>query len=162
MLYMAPDAAKLARLQGCFVSDGEIRNLVNYWRTRGLSPLEANDHRPTVVGQEKGSTPTTPGEAPWAGLVAESEKDDLLPEAIKLVTESGRASTSFLQRRLGIGYPRAARLMDLLEEEGLIGPADGSKPREVFWREEPDEADYDEFAADVAGVEVNRATDKRR
>jgi DNA segregation ATPase FtsK/SpoIIIE-like protein len=87
--------------------------------------------------------------------VAEAEKDDLLPEAIKLVMESGRASTSFLQRRLGIGYPRAARLMDLLEEEGVIGPAEGSKPREILWREERDEADYDEFEADVAGVEKN-------
>jgi S-DNA-T family DNA segregation ATPase FtsK/SpoIIIE len=89
-------------------------------------------------------------------LVAEAEKDDLLPEAVKLVTESGRASTSFLQRRLGIGYPRAARLMDLLEEEGVIGPADGSKPREVFTREARDEADYDEFEADVKGVEGKR------
>jgi S-DNA-T family DNA segregation ATPase FtsK/SpoIIIE len=77
----------------------------------------------------------------------------MLEEAIKLVTESGRASTSFLQRRLGIGYPRAARLIDLLEQEGVIGPADGSKPREVLWREERDAADYDEFEADVAGVE---------
>ena len=58
-----------------------------------------------------------------------------------------------LQRRLGIGYPRASRLMDQLEEEGVIGPADGSKPREVHWREERDEADYDEFERDVRGDE---------
>ena len=94
--------------------------------------------------------------------MAEADKDDLLPEAIKLVTESGRASTSFLQRRLGVGYPRASRLMDQLEQEGVIGPAEGSKPREVLWREERGEADYDEFEADVAGVEVKRKPCKPR
>jgi S-DNA-T family DNA segregation ATPase FtsK/SpoIIIE len=157
MLYMAPDAAKLARLQGCFVSDTEIRNLVNFWRQ-----ATAQGRPPTADGGQPTGSSTMPSarsdkEAapapPWADLVVEAGKDELLPEAIKLVTESGRASTSFLQRRLGIGYPRAAKLIDLLEEEGVIGPAEGSKPREVLWRDERDEADYDEFEADVAGVE---------
>jgi S-DNA-T family DNA segregation ATPase FtsK/SpoIIIE len=161
MLYMAPDAAKLARLQGCFVSDTEIRNLVNFWRQAA-----AEDRPPTADrGQPTGSTtkPSARSEKeaapapPWADLVVEAGKDELLPEAIKLVTESGRASTSFLQRRLGIGYPRAAKLMDLLEEEGVIGPAEGSKPREVLWREERDEADYDEFEADVAGTDIKQS-----
>ncbi|MFN8457727.1 MAG: DNA translocase FtsK [Anaerolineae bacterium] len=167
MLYMAPDSAKLARLQGCFVSDQEIRNLVTYWRTAAsqmtvVQPAMTGDERPETGVESPAPQAATKSDnasteqPPWAGLVAEAEKDDLLPEAVKLVTESGRASTSFLQRRLGIGYPRAARLMDLLEEEGVIGPADGSKPREVFSREARDEADYDEFAADVKGVEVKR------
>ncbi len=167
MLYMAPDSAKLARLQGCFVSDQEIRNLVTYWRTAavqaGVSQSDMTaDRRPPTAEEPRPGQTTPPTEnvsteqPPWAGLVAEAEKDDLLPEAVKLVTESGRASTSFLQRRLGIGYPRAARLMDLLEEEGIIGPAEGSKPREVFTREARDEADYDEFEADVKGVEGKR------
>jgi DNA segregation ATPase FtsK/SpoIIIE-like protein len=82
--------------------------------------------------------------------VAEADKDDMLEEAIKLVVESGRASTSLLQRRLGIGYPRASRLMDQLEQEGVIGPAEGSKPREVLWKEERAEDDYNEFEQDVA------------
>jgi S-DNA-T family DNA segregation ATPase FtsK/SpoIIIE len=158
MLYMASDSPKLVRLQGCFVSDAEIRNLVNYWRQ-----ADGNERRKTEDGRpETGESETVkPGqtistETPWAGIVAEADKDDLLPEAIKLVTESGRASTSFLQRRLGIGYPRASRLIDQLEQEGVIGPAEGSKPREVLWRENRDEADYDEFEADVAGVEVKR------
>ncbi|MCB0225731.1 MAG: hypothetical protein KDI02_18715, partial [Anaerolineae bacterium] len=56
---------------------------------------------------------------------------------------------SLLQRRLGIGYPRASRLMDQLEEEGVIGPADGSRPREVLWQDDRDEDDYDEFEQDV-------------
>jgi S-DNA-T family DNA segregation ATPase FtsK/SpoIIIE len=147
MLYMAPDSPKLLRLQGCFVSDAEIRNLVNYWQSAGGTPTQTVSSQPTDSDS---------GDTPWAGIVAEADKDDLLEDAIKLVTESGRASTSFLQRRLGIGYPRASRLMDQLEAQGVIGPADGSKPREVLWREERDEADYDEFEADVAGVEVKR------
>jgi S-DNA-T family DNA segregation ATPase FtsK/SpoIIIE len=164
MLYMASDSPKLARLQGCFVSDAEIRNLVNFWRGALVQQSRRDEQRPTTGNQKRATnesagmkpSPTNQAEAPWADLVAEAEKDDLLPEAVKLVTESGRASTSFLQRRLGIGYPRAARLMDLLEEEGVIGPAEGSKPREILWREERDETDYDEFEADVAGVEVKR------
>ncbi|GAB4416166.1 MAG: DNA translocase FtsK [Anaerolineae bacterium] len=158
MLYMAPDSAKLLRLQGCFVADGEIRNLVNYWKSSGVSieqPVLTEDRRPETG--ESRAMPQAAAEAretPWANIVAEAGKDEMLEEAIKLVTESGRASTSFLQRRLGIGYPRASRLIDQLEAEGVIGPAEGSKPREVLWREKRDEADYDEFEADVAGVEV--------
>jgi S-DNA-T family DNA segregation ATPase FtsK/SpoIIIE len=141
MLYMAPDAPKLARLQGCFVSDGEMHNLVNYWQAARSTPTQAS----------RGDTPAEQPKLPWADILEKSNKDDLLEEAVKLVVESGRVSTSLLQRRLGIGYPRASRLMDQLEEEGVIGPADGSKPREVLWREERDEADYDEFEKDVAG-----------
>lgn len=160
MLYMAPDSAKLLRLQGCFVSDGEIRNLVNYWKGAGLTAdqprMTAESSQPAAETGQASPEPAPQSETPWANIVAEADKDDMLEEAIKLVTETGRASTSFLQRRLGIGYPRAARLIDLLEQEGVIGPADGSKPREVLWREERDKADYDEFEADVTGIEGKR------
>jgi S-DNA-T family DNA segregation ATPase FtsK/SpoIIIE len=158
MLYMASDSPKLVRLQGCFVSDAEIRNLVNYWRQADRNESRMTEDRGPGTGEREIAKPgqATSAETPWADIVAEADKDDLLQEAIKLVTESGRASTSFLQRRLGIGYPRASRLMDQLEQEGVIGPAEGSKPREVLWRENRDEADYDEFEADVAGVEVKR------
>jgi S-DNA-T family DNA segregation ATPase FtsK/SpoIIIE len=147
MLYMAPDAAKLARLQGCFVSDAEIHNLVNYWKASNGSPTQAipGTDEKTESGQPK---------LPWTDMMEAANKDDMLEEAIKLVVESGRVSTSLLQRRLGIGYPRASRLIDQLEEEGVIGPADGNKPREVLWREEGDEADYAEFEKDVAGEPV--------
>jgi len=166
MLYMAPDSAKLLRLQGCFVADAEIRNLVNYWKSSGVSTEQPEMTTDPSTALRTGSRPPTAeislpaggqkeaGETPWANIVAEAGKDEMLEEAIRLVTESGRASTSFLQRRLGIGYPRASRLIDQLEAEGVIGPAEGSKPREVLWREKRDEADYDEFEADVAGVEV--------
>lgn len=133
MLYMASDSPKLARLQGCFVSDAEIHNVVNYWKAaRASSSVEAD-----------GSAATDPSSLPWADILAEADKDELLEEAVKLIIEEDRASTSLLQRRLGIGYPRASRLMDQLQEEGVIGPADGSRPREVLWNKDNDA--YDEF-----------------
>ncbi|HMR67802.1 MAG TPA: DNA translocase FtsK, partial [Anaerolineae bacterium] len=145
MLYMASDSAKLQRLQGCFVSDAEINNVVSFWR-QSLA----------VSGAEEPDS-DKPDKLPWDDIVANADKDDMLKEAIKLVTEAGRASTSLLQRRLGIGYPRASRLMDQLEEEGVIGPAEGSKPREVLWKDDDeDEAGYDEFESDVAGTGPDR------
>lgn len=146
MLYMAPDSPKLVRLQGCFVSDGEIRNLVTYWQ-------QAGGGQPAAASEPEQAEE----EVPWAGMMAEADKDELLAEAIKLVIESDRASTSLLQRRLGIGYPRASRLMDQLEEEGVIGPADGSKPREVLWRERAAGDDYAEFEQDVAAPPASSA-----
>ncbi|MBN1219669.1 MAG: DNA translocase FtsK, partial [Anaerolineae bacterium] len=143
MLYMATDSPKLARLQGCFVSDAEIHNLVKYWQAASVTPTPANRGREDDVDEAQ-------PKLPWADILEEANKDDMLEEAIKLVVESGRVSTSLLQRRLGIGYPRASRLMDQLEEEGVIGPAEGSRPREVLWQEEQDEAGYEEFKKDVA------------
>ena len=98
--------------------------------------------------------PAIGGGVIWDDILADAEKDDMLEDAVKLVVESGRASTSMLQRRLGIGYPRAARLMDQLEEEGVIGPANGAKPRDVLWNEGGDEDDYAEFEQDIAADEL--------
>ncbi len=143
MLYMAADSPKLLRLQGCFVSDMEIRNIVNFWQaSQAIIPAE------TMLDDEGNVDSES---LPWADIMAEADKDDLLEEAVKLVIENGRASTSLLQRRLGIGYPRASRLIDQLEEEGVIGPADGSRPREVYWTDDSDEDDYEDFESDVSG-----------
>jgi S-DNA-T family DNA segregation ATPase FtsK/SpoIIIE len=120
MLYMAPDSAGLLRLQGCFVSDQEISALVRWWR-------QMADALPADY------------EVPWADLLedAEEEEDELLDEAIALVREHGHASISFLQRRLRIGYPRAARLIDLMEEQGIIGPDEGGgRSREVLMEDD--------------------------
>jgi S-DNA-T family DNA segregation ATPase FtsK/SpoIIIE len=123
-LLMLPDSPKLQRLQGCFVSDQEIGKIVNFWK-ESVGELTATVSRP------------------WDSIMAEAESDPMLEEAIDIVLASGRASTTHLQRRLGIGYPRAARLMDQLEEEGIIGPAEGSHPREVLvsGQDEYDDAD---------------------
>ncbi|NJL92583.1 MAG: DNA translocase FtsK [Anaerolineae bacterium] len=126
MLYLAPDAAGPKRVQGCFVSDEELEEVVMYWRSWHEEQIEEGK-------QEK------PGVAPWergmTRLEALSEQDPMLEDAIALVCDAGEASTSMIQRRLGIGYPRAARLMDLLHELGIIGPPKpGGRSREVLVR----------------------------
>ncbi len=126
-LLMLPDSAKLVRLQGCFVSDEEIRRVVTFWKEQ--------------AGEATTQT------FPWEGLLEEAERDPLLDEAVALVLKTGRASTSLLQRRLNIGYPRAARLMDQLEEEGIIGPAVNGQPREVLVNDRYAD-DSDAFAAE--------------
>lgn len=119
MLYMASDSSKLVRLQGCFVSDDEIARLVNFWRERAITDLL-----------------DIPRQAPWkdfGGDTSEGSDDELIERAIALVRQSERTSISFLQRKLGIGYPRAARLMDQLEERGIVGPDEGGgKSRAVL------------------------------
>jgi len=124
MLYMAPDSSKLVRLQGCFASDQEIDRVVRFWKD--------------TVPRLAQSTP------PWGDIepsvVAREERDELLEEAIALLRELEYASASLLQRRLRIGYPRAARLMDQLEEEGIIGPPEsGGRRRTVLILEQDEE-----------------------
>ena len=118
MLYMAPDAAKPKRLQGVFVSDEEIERLVEFWTQERFADIE----RPTFDHLLRR------GEAE---LEQEGATDDMLERAKELAYEHNRISTSLLQRRLRIGYPRAARLMDMLEEAGVIGPPEGGGSREV-------------------------------
>jgi S-DNA-T family DNA segregation ATPase FtsK/SpoIIIE len=122
MLYMASDSSKLSRLQGCFVSDDELARLVRFWRNK--------------VDDEGYEIPKEP---PWKGLVdaREGSDEDLIAQATALAQQTPTISISFMQRKLGIGYPRAARLMDLLEERGVVGPDEGGgKPRWVLRQEE--------------------------
>lgn len=117
MLFMAPDSSKLQRLQGCFVSDKELTALVRYWKGVHLAQEPLG---PEAVVQQQLWEEIEAGEARAA------QADELLPRAIALVQEHGRASVSMLQRRLRIGYSRAARLVDLMEQQGIIGPDPGS------------------------------------
>jgi S-DNA-T family DNA segregation ATPase FtsK/SpoIIIE len=115
MLYLAPEAAAPVRLQGVYVSDKELEGLIESWNSGAARPALA----------------------PWEDFLvrqdALSQQDDVLERAIELVKETGQASASLLQRRLRVGYPRAARLMDELEELGLIGRATGGgRTREVL------------------------------
>ena len=132
MLFLSPEASAPARLQGALVTDAEVDRLVSFWR------------------EEEGEPEAAIRRAPWEDLLtrqeASGEGDDVLQQAIELVKKSGHASASMLQRRLRIGYPRAARLMDELEELGLVGRAQsGGRTREVLRGEalddEGDEAD---------------------
>ena len=129
MLYMAPDAAKPRRLQGVFVSDEEIERLVEFWTQDRFADIE----RPTFDHLL---------DAAKAELEQEGATDEMAERAKDLANEHNRISTSLLQRRLRIGYPRAARLMDMLEEEGIVGAAEGGGSREVIARtdaEDPEE-----------------------
>jgi S-DNA-T family DNA segregation ATPase FtsK/SpoIIIE len=126
MLFMAPDSSKLVRLQGCFVSDGELAALVRYWKGVRLAqePIQPEE----VVQQ-----PMWDALPIQAAFSQAAQDDDLLPRAIAIVQEHKRASTSMLQRQLRIGYSRAARLIDVMEERGIIGPEmGGSRTREVL------------------------------
>ena len=138
MLFQSPDSAQPLRMQGVYVSDPEIQRIVRYWKgARGLE--DAPEAQPTPA---RGETPA-PGALPtkqpplWeelreAEMKADGE-DDLLEEAIRVVREMRKASITLLQRRLRIGYTRSARLIDLLEEKGIVGPSKtGAQQREVM------------------------------
>ncbi len=118
MLYLPPEQAKPVRIQGAFVSDKETNALVSFLKNQGVSPQYT---------EEVTTMPRTKGGA--AGIEG---SDPLFDEAVKVVCQYERASASLLQRRLSVGYARAARIIDQLEAAGVVGPAEGSKPRDVL------------------------------
>lgn len=134
MLFMAPQQPAPIRLQGCYVSDKEIDRLIDFWRNE---------------------EPSWPEQLPlpWMDEAEEEGGDDLLEQAIKLAQGRDRLSTSFVQRQLRIGFPRAARLMDQLEEEGIVGPDEGGgRGREVLIGSKPG-IDFDEIEERLPGEE---------
>jgi S-DNA-T family DNA segregation ATPase FtsK/SpoIIIE len=126
MLYISSDSPRPHRLQSAFISEDEIKRVVEYLRKQGTE-LE------TLSFDE--NTQDSGGDSFFKTLAGGSEDgdDDMYEDAKQAVLEAGKASTSYLQRKLRVGYSRAARLMDLLEENGIIGPQDGSRPREVIY-----------------------------
>ncbi len=136
MLYLSSDMQKPVRIQTAFISEEEVKKVANYIKSHNAGDLTAID-----FGNGNGNS-----DAAAAGDVIglangdfgdDDIDDDLYEDAKRAVEEAGRASTSYLQRKLKIGYSRAARLMDVLEAKGVIGPADGAKPREVLSRAAP-------------------------
>jgi S-DNA-T family DNA segregation ATPase FtsK/SpoIIIE len=121
MLFMPPGTAKLRRLHGPFVSETEIRKVTDFLRAQG-----APDYQMEIL--------ETATQAEGEGEGAASEKDELYDDAVRIVLETGQASISMIQRRLRIGYNRAARMVEEMEREGLVAPADGARPREVRMR----------------------------
>lgn len=120
MLYLPPDQAKPLRIQGAFVSDKETNGLVSFLKNQGIMPQYT----------EEVTTMPKPGTTQIAGV--DQEFDERFKEAVEVVVQYERASASLLQRRLSVGYARAARIIDQLEVAGVVGPADSSKPREVL------------------------------
>tara|TARA_Y100000588_G_C14272262_1_gene932804 strand:- start:1093 stop:3648 length:2556 start_codon:yes stop_codon:yes gene_type:complete len=119
MLFNPPGSGKLLRSQGCFVSDDEINNIVEFLKQNG-PPRFAEEVQRQVDTDEDDITEL------------EDEGDELFPQAVEVLRTTRRASTSMLQRRLKIGYNRAARIMELMEARGIVGPENGSQPREIF------------------------------
>ncbi|HEY1799941.1 MAG TPA: DNA translocase FtsK [Terriglobales bacterium] len=126
MLYLPSGSARVHRLHAPFVTEKEIAAVVEFWRAQGLAEYE---QKFLEAPQEERAA----GEEGAGGLSAD-DNDPLFNDAVRLVIEFGKASTSLLQRRLRIGYGRAAHLIDLMERDGIVGAADGPKPREVLKR----------------------------
>ena len=130
MLYLPSGSARVHRLHAPFVTEKEIAAVVEFWKAQALAEYQQNfldvpkEEREAAAGGTGGD----PGEA------GEGGDDPMYNDAVKLVIEFGKASTSLLQRRLRIGYGRAAHLIDLMEQDGIVGAADGPKPREVLKR----------------------------
>lgn len=124
MLFLSGELAKPLRLQSSFVSEEELKKVVKYLKDQDMQELDSID----LDGDSSGGS----GDAFFGAVVDDEDGDDLYEEAKQAVIEAGKASTSYLQRKLRVGYSRAARLIDILEERGVIGPQDGSKPREIL------------------------------
>ncbi len=127
MLYLPSGSARVHRLHAPFVTEKEIAAVVEFWKSQGLAEYEQKfletpkEERQSVAGSDDGDPDA-------------NDNDPMYNDAVRLVIEFGKASTSLLQRRLRIGYGRAAHLIDLMERDGIVGAADGPKPREVLKR----------------------------
>ncbi|HRJ26769.1 MAG TPA: DNA translocase FtsK 4TM domain-containing protein [Fimbriimonadaceae bacterium] len=118
MLYMPIDASKPTRIQGCYVSEKEIEAICNHWKAQEKPHYVLNPIAVAIQDREAD--------------MAEQESDPLWEETVRWVVDRGQASTSMIQRRFSIGFQRASRLLDLMEERGIVGPRDGPRPREVL------------------------------
>ncbi len=122
MLFLPPDASKPMRIQGVFVQDGEINNLIKFLKESGIAPHYTTEVTEMPLGK-------------WNNKGGDSsDRDELFEEAVRTICQYDRASASLLQRRLKVGYARAARILDELEIAGIVGPGEGSKPRDVLVR----------------------------
>jgi len=122
MLYVPPDQARPSRVQGTYVSDAEIKNLIDFLKAEGQAPQYEDEitskYQPSTI---KGGS----------GGVNGDDRDERFTEAVKLFSQYDKASSSLIQRRMKVGYTRAARILDELYAAGMVGPAEGSKPREI-------------------------------
>jgi DNA segregation ATPase FtsK/SpoIIIE, S-DNA-T family len=139
MLYLSSDSPRLTRIQSAYISGEEIKQVVAYLKDQSADMLNDNIN---FEDTKEGSA------ASFMASIGGSDddaEDELFDDAKMAVIEAGKASTSYLQRKLRIGYSRAARLMDILEEQGVIGPADGARPREILSQNDGgDEGDNEE------------------
>ena len=147
MLYNPIGASKPIRVQGCFISDEEIEELCDFIKNQGESEYDEN------IQKEIEAKAVQEKKSPFEGDEEDSNFDPLFEKAAEIVMETGTASTSFLQRKLSVGYARGAKIIDQLQEYGVIGPPEGSKPRQVLmnkqmWLEKRAYDEGDNFTAE--------------
>ena len=124
MLFLPPGSARLTRVHGAFVTETEIQGVVDFWKVQAKPDYD----------QSFLIAPPDEGDAEGDAEPASEDQDPQYEDAVRLVLQMGKASTSTLQRHLRLGYGRAARILDMMQRDGIIGPPDGSKPREVLKR----------------------------
>jgi S-DNA-T family DNA segregation ATPase FtsK/SpoIIIE len=129
MLYLPSGSARVHRLHAPLVTEKEIAAVVEFWKSQALAQYQEK-----FLEAPKGENGKAEAGSAGSAENGEDENDELFEDAVRLVLEFGKASTSLLQRRLRIGYGRAAHLIDLMERDGIVGAADGPKPREVLKR----------------------------
>lgn len=122
MLYIPPDQAKPTRIQGAFISEKDTKNLIDFIKKSSVKV----EYTEEVTSKYKAKMPSRPG------IPNDGDIDELFEEAARVICQYDRASASLLQRRLSIGYARAARILDQLEHCGAVGPSEGAKAREVL------------------------------
>jgi S-DNA-T family DNA segregation ATPase FtsK/SpoIIIE len=143
MLYLPAGSARLHRIHGPLVTEDEISAVCDFWRAQ--APAKYNEQLLEAPKDDngKGASDSGGGTDGESGS-ADGDDDELFQDAVRVVCEAGRASTSTLQRRLRIGYGRAAHLIDLMERDGIVGPPDGTRPRELLkgrnWMKEFDDS----------------------
>ncbi len=126
MLFQPPGSSHIIRAHGCFVSEAEIKRVVEFVKKQGKPNYELLQQRAKEIVEAQ------------VAEVEDSERDELYNRAVELVQLNGQASTSFIQRRLRVGYNRAARMIEMMQEDGIVGAADGAKPRQVLVRKNMD------------------------
>jgi S-DNA-T family DNA segregation ATPase FtsK/SpoIIIE len=127
MLFLPPGSSRLTRVHGAFVTEGEINQVVDFWKQQATPQYDQS----LLL-----APPSDDEGAPEEDGAGSGDQDPMYEDALRVVLEMGKASTSTLQRRLRLGYGRAARILDMMHRDGIIGPPDGSKPREVLKRPE--------------------------
>jgi S-DNA-T family DNA segregation ATPase FtsK/SpoIIIE len=126
MLHMPPGSSRLTRVHAAYVNEAEINQVVDFWKEQARPEYDQSFLIAPPSDEEESGEPSD----------FDGEQDPLYEDAVRVVLEVGKASTSILQRRLRLGYGRAARILDMMQHEGIIGPPDGSRPREVLKRPE--------------------------
>ena len=131
MLYAPLGQGKPKRVQGCFITDDEVQAVVDFIKKNAAADYD--DKVMAEINQKAEQSGKGGGSAAAAAAPEpDSEGDELLPAAVDVILETGQASVSMLQRRLKLGYARAARIVDEMEEKGIVGPFEGSKPRQLL------------------------------